>query len=227
MNLIEEKRLEYLKTNKGNFEEYFVDYYGLSFPFSQDASEDFETCRTLFRRRHKSFRQDLEMFFQDQRILPKKWMAAQLGMTVESMDQVIQNLWKIGMRSQRYCFYKEFICKTLRDDLIDHLEKIRFKTNDNHNDFCNGLHDSLNNKLGIKIQGLYCDAANHLNKTDFAYDYDCITCLPLGPNQQVWLDFGKPIYMCPDRCSKLYYKQNRETLRIFNRHNELEDTEIL
>ena len=44
----------------------------------------------------------------------------------------------------------------------------------------------------------------------FASDFDCVTLAPVSGKHQIWLDFHKPLDLPPDRCSKLFYVENRE-----------------
>ena len=49
----------------------------------------------------------------------------------------------------------------------------------------------------------------------YAKEFDCLTLVPLSGKHQMWLDFRKPLYLGPDRCSKLIYIENHDLLRPF------------
>jgi hypothetical protein len=46
----------------------------------------------------------------------------------------------------------------------------------------------------------------------YGYYFDCLTCDPLSAAHAVWLDFGKPLNLSPDRCSKLVFIRYAESL---------------
>ncbi len=68
-----------------------------------------------------------------------------------------------------------------------------------------------------KVQPLYCATANRLEDypRQFASNFDCITLNPVSGKHQVWLDFRKPLNLGPDRCSNLFYVENRDALRPY------------
>jgi hypothetical protein len=154
---------------------------------------------------------------QQKNVLPKKWMGARLGMTVESLDELLSRLKDIGMRPQRYVAYADLMDESLIEELVPNLPGLRFRTFSDHNSFCQRLHAELDKQLGIKVQPLFCATADRLEDypRQYAHNFDCITLSPVSGKHQVWLDFRKPLNLGADRCSKLFYVENRDALRPY------------
>lgn len=223
MDAKEHRRFDLLRTGPCVPPEYVEDYYSLPWPLPAEAGHDFEIWRRAHRRRPTACddgaasRYDLEAFLQQQRIVPKKWMGARLGMTVGSLNEVLSRLQELGMRPQRYVVYEGLIAESLPEDLIPKLPKLRFRTFADHNSFCERLHADLRAVLAVKVQPLFCATSDRLEEYPrrFADSFDCLTLAPLSGRHQLWLDFHKPLLLGPDRCSKLFYAENREELRPY------------
>jgi hypothetical protein len=223
MNELERQRLSFLIAGPCVPVEYINAYYGLPWPFPDDLSQDFGAWQTQRRRRvnchdgHVS-RYDLETFMQQKDVMPKKWMGARLGMTVASLDGLLSRLPDLQMRPQRYVVYADLIADALYNDLAPNLPGLRFRVFSDHNSFCMRLHADLHKVLGIDVQRLFCSTSARMGDYpgQIASDFDCITLEPLSGKHQVWLDFRKPINLRPDRCSKLFYAENREVLRTYS-----------
>jgi hypothetical protein len=144
-------------------------------------------------------------------------MGAHLGMQVASLNELLGRLNGIGMRPQRYVVYEDLIADSLQEDLVPNLPGLKFRTFSDHNSFCLRLHAELDKVLGIKVQQLFCATSDRLQDCphQFASNFDCITLAPLSSKHQVWLDFRKPLNLGPDRCSKLFYVENRDALRPY------------
>jgi hypothetical protein len=218
----EEERLEFLKRGACTPLSYFKDYYGLDWPLTSEAGEDFLSWQKRFRKpttcpEAEPSRYELEAFLQQQRVLPRKWMAARLGMEIDSLDEILKRLPELGLRTQRYLVYPELVSESLEEDLITHLPGLKFRTFGDHDDFCERLHAELKDTIGIEVKKLLCDTSVRLDEytPSFANNFDCITLKPLSTKHQVWLDFRKPLTLPPDRCSKHFYVTNREILRPF------------
>lgn len=161
-------------------------------------------------------RYELEGFMQRKKVGPKKWIAARLGMKVESLDDLLSHLKDIGMRRERYVAYADLIDESLCEELASNLQGLRFVTFSDHNAFCQRLHAALDKVLGIKVQPLFCTTADRLqDQQQYASHFDCIMLAPVSGKHQMWLDFGKPLNLGPDRCSKLFYAENRDVLRPY------------
>jgi len=229
--MIEQERenFESLRSGSCVSDDYVRGYYGLSWPLPDDIRQDLETwLAPRPKKRHcgdsEISRYALEEFMQQKRVLPKKWMAARLGMETRSLEELLASLQEIGMRPQRYAVYSEFVAEELEQDIVPSLPRGRFLTFADHNSFCERLHKDLAEVLNINVHPLFCATSDQISQghsTDeyprqFAKYFDCITLKPLSPKHQMWLDFRKPLNLSPDRCSKLFYVENRDTLRQFN-----------
>jgi hypothetical protein len=218
----EQQRFDFLRQGPCVPSQYVRDYYGLPWPLPDDLRTDFEAWQRQLRRRVDCGegnipRYELETFMQQKNVVPKKWIGARLGMTVASLDQLLSGLRGIGMRPQRYVAYDDLIDESLSEELVPNLPGLRFRTFSDHNSFCERLHADLEKTLGIKVQPLFCATSDRLHDypRQFASNFDCITLSPVSGKHQVWLDFRKPLNLGPDRCSKLFYVENRDALRPY------------
>lgn len=222
MNAQEQERFDSLHRGSCVPITYIRDYYGLPWPLTEHVRADFEVWQRQRGRRRgcaegAASRYDLEEFMQQKDVMPKKWMAARLGMRVASLDELLARLTDLGMRPQRYAVYADLIAASLSDDLVPTLPGLKFRTFSDHNSFCERLHAEIDKVLGIKVQPLFCETSERLEDypRQFASNFDCITLAPLSARHQLWLDFRKPLNLGPDRCSKLFYVENRDALRPY------------
>jgi hypothetical protein len=156
----------------------------------------------------------LEKFMRAKSIIPRKWMAARLGMDVASFEIVAGKLDDLGLRTPRYVPYDQFAAENLSEDIAQSLPSLRFQLVGDSNDFCLRLHKGLHDLLGISVTELFCKTSDELQEDSrqFANTFDCLTLEPLSTKHAVWLDFGKPLTLGPDRISKLFYAENREEI---------------
>ena len=223
MNEQERQRLDFLSAGPCVPVDYVGAYYGLPWPLTDDLGRDFENWQAQRRRRVNCHagavsRYELETFMQQKNVVPKKWMAARLGMTEASLAALLNHLSDLQMRPQRYIVYLDAIAESLSEDLVPNLPGLRFRVFSDHNSFCMRLHADLHRILGIEIEKLFCATSDRLGDypRQIATDFDCITLEPLSGKHQVWLDFRKPMNLRPDRCSKMFYAENREALRPYS-----------
>ena len=202
--------------------EYVADYYGLAWPFVGELGHDYEIWKGQFQRRPSCpegqvSRYLIESFMQRRQVVPKKWMGARLGMSMESLDTLLAGLEGIGLRPQRYIVYPEMIADSLSEDLATSLRGLRFRTFSDHNSFCERLHVELQKQLDMRVEPLFCATSTEIEDypRQYANSFDCITLQPLSGRHQMWLDFRKPMNLGPDRCSKLFYLENHDALRSF------------
>ncbi|MEI7921123.1 MAG: hypothetical protein WCJ40_04370 [Planctomycetota bacterium] len=218
MTPIQYHRFETLKAGEWVSQEYINEYYGLKWPFQDDLFEDFKAWAKVTSRQEDSLelvsRYQIESFMQHHRVIPHKWMSARLGMTSQSLGLLLGKLRILGMHPQRYNVYLGFISESLPDDLIRNLGSLRFRTFSDHNSFCERLHAEIDKSLELKVDPLFCTTSDRLEDypKQFAINFDCITLEPVSGKHQMWLNFGKPLYLAPDRCSKLLYAENYEIL---------------
>lgn len=222
MTPAQEECLEMLSRGPCVTSSYVRDYYGLTWPLSEDVRPDFEAWVKQLPRRPacpegQVSRYELESFLLQKKLVSKKWMGACLGMQVSSLEALLTRLGDIGMRRQRYVVYEELISEALSEDLAPNLPRLRFRTFSDHNSFCKWLHSELHKILDINVQPLVCSTSVDIQEDprQFASHFDCLTLEPLSGRHQLWLDFRKPLNLGPDRCSKLFYVENHDRLRPF------------
>ncbi|MCL4205669.1 MAG: hypothetical protein KJ000_24570 [Pirellulaceae bacterium] len=219
MNMQEHQRFDWLRQGPCVPFAYVRDYYELDWPPTGDLEHDYEKWVNLKKRRHKCSedelsRYEIEAFMQEKSVVPKKWMAAQLGTDTASLDELLGRLPDIGMRPQRYVVYADLIDRSLPRDIVSSLPSLEFVTFSNHDSFCKLVHAELRDNLGIQLEPLFC-ATSKLVQDDpprYASYFDCLTLDPVCGKHQLWLDFRKPLELAADRCSKLLYAHNREEL---------------
>jgi hypothetical protein len=134
-----------------------------------------------------------------------------------SLAELLGKLDEFGMQPTRYVVGSEFVAEALSEDLTRYVPKLRFRTFGNHNSFCERLHVELQNAVGIKVTPLFCATSTRLGEYPrrYALYFDCLTLEPLSAGHSAWLDFRKPLNLGPDRCSRLFYVENRDALRTF------------
>jgi len=170
----------------------------------------------------------IELFLGKSKLLPKRWMAARMGMTVDFLERTLANIETLPVPQCSYVLYDALVDERLSDDLVTNLSGLRFRTFYDHESFCRQLHRALAELLELseqEIQGmsLWCATdqwlAREVNDGDYprryALHFDGISCEPLSVAHAVWLDFRKPLSLGPDRCSKLTYARNKDELRPF------------
>lgn len=211
---------------------YVQAYYGLTWPLPDGASDAFQQYHNSLPCSKQCSddsvsRYELEGFISRANLLPHKWMAARLGMKEESLDKVLNGLGKLGMQQKRYVVLPGFVAESLAEDIIRFLPDMRFRIFADHDSYCERLHGELGEALDIRVEALFCATSDHLqdNPRRFAMYFDCLTLEPVSTRYSVWLDFHKPLYLPPDRCSKLFYAKNRGELGQFIMGGEPEDVD--
>lgn len=223
MNEQEQQRFHMLRAGACVTAEYVHGLYGLSWPLSSDVRPHYEAWAERLSRSAgcasgAASRYELEAFMQQKKVVPRKWMAAQLGMAEQSLGELLNRLDGLELRRARYVVYDDLIADTFSDDLVSNLPGLKYRTFGDHNSFCERLHVELKQTLDIDVKALFCATSERLEDDPklYASDFDCLTFEPLSGKHQLWLDFRKPLYLGPDRCSKLYYVENRDVLRPYS-----------
>jgi len=228
MNVDEQHRFEMLQEREVD-DAYVREYYGIEgLAGNADLTADMAKYRETLPKPPvcgpgRFDRYVIEGFLQTRKLLPKKWEAARLGMKPAMLETVIARRLDLPTPLRKeYVFYGCLIDEELGDDLIRVLPGLRFRTFSHHESFCERLHDALRTSLGISEQDmrdakLWCATDQALGAQGdyprrYAQYFDCLTCQPLSTAHQVWLDFGKPLFLSPDRCSKLFYVRHEEQL---------------
>jgi hypothetical protein len=212
--------------------DYVQEYYGLPWPLPAELGQNFSAWReglpTSKRSSHREghvSRFEIEAFMEDTGVAPKKWLAARLGMQVQSLEELLNRIKEIGLRRERYVAcdhlidkaYDDLIHESLAEDLVRNLPGLRFRSLSDDTASWEMVHREIRSALGVEVQPLYCKTSEHLGESPrlLARDFDCITLEPVSGRHQMWLDFRKPLTLGPDRCSKLFYVENREDLRPY------------
>jgi hypothetical protein len=170
----------------------------------------------------------IEGFLQKNRVLPRKWMAARLGLTPDYFTRLLPQMQRLLPRNS-YVVHAVLIDHNLIEDCVTNLPGLRFRTFSDHESFCSRLHEALAKELAIPNQEFHANAlwcatdqwlAGNADDGDYprryAQHFDCITCEPLSLAHATWLDFRKPMSLSPDRCSKLTYVRYHEELERYN-----------
>lgn len=221
MNSDQEYRLQLLADGPCVPVSYLRDYYGVTVPLTGDAAAAFEQYSRAIQRptqcpqgQHSRFQ--IEGFMVRASLLAKKWMGARLGMTAESLDRVLSSLPTFGLLRSRYEVTPELVADSLHDDLLRVVPGLRFRTSGNHSAFCERLHAEIR-KVGVTVEPLFCHTSTRMREYPrlYAMHFDCLTLEPLSTKHSAWLDFRKPLNLPPDRCSRLFYVENRNELRQF------------
>jgi len=156
----------------------------------------------------------METFFQTRRMWPRRWTAWELGMEEASLQEVIRKLPEHGL-SRSYVYYGLLIDEALKADVEELLATFRFKLFQDHNAYCKALHEGLSEVLGVHVEAKRCRTSQRLGKEDppnYSREFDCLTLEPLSEAHALWLNFGKPISLPPDRTSKRTYLEYRALL---------------
>ena len=217
-NLEIKERLDFLTKGSCSPSQYIKDYYGISWPFEGELKNDYDVwlaskpkngCQSGYAPRF-----EIEAFFRHLNVEPEKWMSVKLGMNLNSFEDLGNNLPRLGLRPARFFPYPGLVALDFPDFLAQNLQSLRFRTFSDHNLFCARLHDALG-KMGLTIDPLFCETSKKLGDypLQFAKYYDCTTLESLSVKHQVWLDFHKPLFLAPDRCSKLTYLECHELLK--------------
>jgi hypothetical protein len=199
--------------------EFLRDLFGIEWPPSDEFVEEYQawaTQRSFHERCGAPLRSRwvAEWFFSDNRLEPLPWAAASMGMKPESLVEVLPLLPRVGLR-RKYDVYPNVIDKSLSDDLVRSLKGLRFRTFGTHNSYCTLLHNTLKDATGVTIKPWYCETSLKVEDypQQFASTIDSITLEGLSTKHSVWLDLGKPMRLAPDRCSKLFYAENRAEMQ--------------
>jgi hypothetical protein len=222
MNAEEYDRLQKLLVNFVSFD--FIDeFYGIKLGQHQKLLDDFNAwCRRNVRRDtmrgEEISRSAWESYLQAFSALPVKWAAVQFGMTEESLRTILTRFPTDSPRNHRS--WEGLVIGDLKHDFLEILPGMKHKLFANYDGFCRRLHASIleaENVFGarISVQELICETSKAMGSPLFAHDFDAITLKPLSLPHQLWLNFGKPLNLSPDRVSKLFYVQYQKELQPY------------
>ncbi len=104
-----------------------------------------------------------------------------------------------------------------REDFVDRLHHffptLRNRTFSDHSLYCKALHEAFRGE-GLEIEARYDPVSMILDKSDpdLVHGMDIITCEPMGLRYSVWLNFGKPFSLEPDKTSLKTFIEHRALL---------------
>jgi hypothetical protein len=209
-------RLDFLKVRWCPFP-FILDYYGLDFHDNHDPlHRDYHAwCEG---RKMEAYRENkwldrywLEKFLQTRELLPKKWMATRLGMTLASLRTVLERLEKIGPVFL-YHPSPQVTSTKLPDDLWDMFPALRVYTPSTHDSFCRRLHEELEKLIGFAPEIEWCRTAAALGERMYAKHWDAIALEPVSVRYELWLDLKKWMTLPPDRTSLKTFAENAAEL---------------
>jgi hypothetical protein len=194
------------------------------FPRDQYTYGRFRQYATLLSKRKIAEKDSLfsrfvfEGFLQHYRLLPRRSGALQLGMTSESLGQTIEALTLKG--------WIDINDLTMPSDLIDEsfirsiytlfpsMQGVLFT---DHTDFCRQLHEAIRNEFKITVDTVYCTTsqARGDNPVEIANSICVVSHQPSSIRNEIMMDFGKPISLPPDTCSRILIEQNLNDLKPF------------
>jgi len=158
----------------------------------------------------------LESFLLEQRLIPLRSAGARLGMTEDSLANVVSGLEDRGIIPPG----RRELHHTIGLDLIETLHRrlpgTRARTFSSQSDYCAKLHTELSS-MGITIEPLYCATSSLLREqpVKLAHDYCCVSRQPTSLSNRVYMNFGKPLRLPPDVCSRLFFFQHQDELNKF------------
>jgi len=144
--------------------------------------------------------------------------AVQLGMTTDSLGKTVDGLISMG--------WIDVNDLTIPADLVDEslirsihtlfpsLNGVMFG---DHSDFCRELHAAIRNEINVDVQTVLCSTsqAKGDNPVDIANSYCLISHEPMSIRNEIMMDFGKPISLPPDVCSRKFIEENRTELEQY------------
>ena len=171
--------------------------------FKKPLISNNETSRFIF-----------ERFLAFFNLLPPALAAARIGMDAASFARVVRHAKdQLGVPEQAIGVDGV----AFREDFVDRLHQsftaLRAHAFSNHTSYCRAIHEAFREE-GVEITPRYDPVALMLGEPDpdLSHDLDIVTCSPIGLRFTVWLGFGKPFALEPDKTSALTYLRYREAL---------------
>jgi hypothetical protein len=140
--------------------------------------------------------------------------AARIGMDTASFARVVRHAKDhLGVPAQAIgvegaAFREDFVAR-----LHQFFPTLRARVFSDHTSYCKAIHAAFLAE-GVEITPWKDPVAEMLDKTDvdLSHDIDIVTCGPIGLRFTVWLGFGKPFALEPDKTSALTFLRYREDL---------------
>ena len=168
-------------------------------------------------------RHSFEMYLQSNRMVPLRIAGVRLGMDVESLTCVLEQLSaKTLISDPTQQTYKDVVDEHFLRDFYANFNDLRLRLFSDHNSYCRALHEAIRQELGCVVVPLHCVTSAALGETppDYAHDFDCISDAPIGLRYQAWLDTKKPMSLRPDACGLLLYVQQEALLKPHLMHGD-------
>lgn len=214
------RRIEQLARGEFQYYAFFEETYGIK---SEELTNIIPTLSKWAKRStnrdvidgDKVSRFILEQYFTFFNLLPPAQAAMRLGMTKESFDNVFDfAIDQFGIPENTIGRRNIAIRKEFLDRLHSFFPGLRKRTFSDQTKYCHAIHQAFQRDGGISITPLFDPAARLIIKEDpdLAHEIDVVTCGPIGLRFVVWLDFGKPFSLDPDKTSALTFIKYREQL---------------
>jgi hypothetical protein len=157
----------------------------------------------------------LEEFLAREKLLTPRQAAYRLGMTIASLDAAVgyalNESWVIpGLFGVSGVVYR----KEIIDHLHRHFPPLARKVFANHSNYVRALHAAFA-EAGVTVEPVPDVVATLLGEGDLAADIDVVTAGGVGLRYAVWMDFGKPFFLEPDKTSMLTFIRFEKELRRF------------
>ena len=215
-------RLEQFKRRSWSEEE-LTEWYGLDF-------KDHDTIRILvqakwfagtestpsslgsgpFDHRH------LEVFFQRRELVPINLAAAELAMSREDFDKVLEMVEKsddfltvVKPRASKSLIHRNFL-----RDIHKGFPALRSMYFGSQPSYIKQLHDQIG-KTGINVKTRECPTSRYMGDNPVlpGNQVDCLTNEPIGIRYSVFLETSKPLELAPDVCSWLTFARFEKRLK--------------
>lgn len=199
---------------------FLVRYYGIQLPDDSFLGM-FRAWNAAFSPQRNFFSHDffdryaLEKFFQYQKMMPMKWAAAALGMDTDSLLSTLNEMSNQGLITLNdFRAGDQFVREELIRTFYRRIPNLNATFFENHDDYCRQLHRSISQLLHFEIRPLYCLTSIALQEQNlkFAQAFDILTDQPVSIQNEVWLNFNKPISLRPDITSQLSYVRHSATI---------------
>ena len=216
------ERLQQFKTNLWPIDQ-FHEWYGLD--VEDVASQKILTQIGLFAGTHgepSSFGADpfshwhFELYLQRRELVPIRLAAAELAMSVEDFNKVIEAFKEtpgcqiVGSPGESTSFVRRSFLRDFHKG-FDRLQRTIFSS---HPSYILKLHHEIESDLNVKIS-TKLDAADEALKLKSplpGHQIDCLTNKFISTGNDVYLQTGKPMQLAPDCCSILTYAKHQEDL---------------
>lgn len=160
----------------------------------------------------------VERFLQFYRLIPFNFAAIRLGMNEQSFKIVLEKLDEKGIIIQNTLNYPEdLIDESIIKDFHKFFNATQNTIFSSHTNYCYKLHLAIADELKYEVEAVFCQTSEYLKEPDKLYAHNTcyISKQPTSLKYTQYMNFGKPISLLPDLCSKLFLYQNRSELEKY------------